>query len=168
MSFRWTSGIGRSLGGICASAYPPTFFAESSAKPCGNHAKPAREIWLPPDAARHRIQTTIRTFGGRPLTVYPSRHSVQHRPETTGPNFDGERANQWHRLVIMKTTTFLLATAVAAPAAVLAGVSAPIAFGITAVLGLSSIALSDYGNAYRRLEVAPVTAKGRERHPLAA
>ena len=43
----------------------------------------------------------------------------------------------------MKITIALLSTALIAPATILAGLAAPIAFGITAVLGLSSIAIGD-------------------------
>ncbi len=68
----------------------------------------------------------------------------------------------------MKTTLVLLTIALAAPATILAGVAAPVAFGVTAVLGLSSIALNDYGKTHSDYMLVTADAKRTERHPLAA
>lgn len=72
----------------------------------------------------------------------------------------------------MKTTLSLLSIALIAPATIAVGVSAPIAFGITAVLGVSSILLSDYGTVHHDYRTAPVVAKvaakPAERNALAA
>ena len=68
----------------------------------------------------------------------------------------------------MKISLALLTIALAAPATILVGVTAPVAFGATAALGLCSIALGDYGKVCTPCAVAPVTTKRTERHPLAA
>lgn len=62
----------------------------------------------------------------------------------------------------------LLTIALLAPASLLIGLSAPIAFGATAILGLGAIALADYGKTTVTYAVAPVTATASERHALAA
>lgn len=68
----------------------------------------------------------------------------------------------------MKTTIALLSTALIAPATILVGLAAPVAFGITAVLGLSSIAISDYRDATPNYTKTAVVVKRTETHPLAA
>lgn len=69
----------------------------------------------------------------------------------------------------MKLTTILLSTALLAPATILVGLASPIAFGITTVLGISAITLTDYGTAAeRRYDTAKVKAARTETHPLAA
>ena len=68
----------------------------------------------------------------------------------------------------MKTTLTLLTTALLAPVAILVGLAAPLAFGATAVLGLGSIALSDYGQPTPNYSMAAATVTKAERHPLAA
>lgn len=68
---------------------------------------------------------------------------------------------------LMKATAYLIAAAIIAPAAILIGAPAVAVAGASTVIGLSAIALSDYGKptcAYR--ETAAV--KRIERHPLAA
>ncbi len=67
-----------------------------------------------------------------------------------------------------KITLALLTTALIAPVTVLAGLTAPIAFGATAVLGMSSIALGDYSKTEVSYTKAPAAVKRTERHPLAA
>ncbi|MDB4474316.1 hypothetical protein N9023_04860 [Opitutaceae bacterium] len=68
----------------------------------------------------------------------------------------------------MKTTIALLSTALIAPATIMVGLAAPVAFGITAVLGLSSIAISDYRDATPSYAKTAVVAKRTEAHPYAA
>jgi hypothetical protein len=66
----------------------------------------------------------------------------------------------------MKTS--LLSVALLAPVSLLFGLAAPVAFGATAILGLSAIALADYGKNPVTYSTARVTANATERHALAA
>ena len=68
----------------------------------------------------------------------------------------------------MKTTIALLSTALIAPATILVGLAAPVAFGITAVLGLSSIAIGDYRDVTPSYTTTAALAKRTETHPFAA
>ena len=68
----------------------------------------------------------------------------------------------------MNTTSALLSTALIAPATILVGLAAPVAFGITAVLGLSSIAISDYRDTTPSYAKTVAVAKRTETHPYAA
>ena len=68
---------------------------------------------------------------------------------------------------LMKATAYLIAAAILAPAAILLGIGAVAVAGVTTAIGVSAIALSDYGKttcSYR--EAAAVKRIGR--HPLAA
>ena len=68
---------------------------------------------------------------------------------------------------LMKAAAYLIAAAILAPAAILIGASAVAVAGATTAIGVSAIALSDYGKttcSYRET----VAAKRAERHPLAA
>ena len=67
----------------------------------------------------------------------------------------------------MKLPPLFLTTALLAPAAILIGLAAPVAFGATTVLGLSSIALADYG-APKMTYHAHARAKSVETLPFAA
>jgi hypothetical protein len=69
----------------------------------------------------------------------------------------------------MKLTTFLLLSALLAPATMLLGLAGPVAFGLTTVFGLSAIMLADYGTpAHRGYHPAKVKAARTESHPFAA
>ena len=68
----------------------------------------------------------------------------------------------------MKTTIALLTTALMAPAAILFGLAVPIAFGATAILGVSSIALGDYAKPSPEYHRVVAKSKQSETHPLAA
>lgn len=69
----------------------------------------------------------------------------------------------------MKLTPLLLTAAILAPTTILVGLTGPIAFGVTTVLGLSAITLSDYGaDAERRYDTAKVKVVRTETHPFAA
>ena len=68
----------------------------------------------------------------------------------------------------MKTSSYLIASALLAPATILVGLAAPIALSITAIFGVLTIALSDYGR--RRptcLECAGLVVRA-EKLPMAA
>ncbi len=69
----------------------------------------------------------------------------------------------------MKVTAYLIAAAIAAPAAILLGASATLVAGAAIAIGLTAIALGDYSRTpvtYDR-ELA-TTAHQIERHALAA
>jgi len=71
----------------------------------------------------------------------------------------------------MKSTAYILAASLFAPGAILFGLAATIAFGISATAGVAAIALSDYGRPasnYAEVAVKAAQAKSVERLPLAA
>ena len=68
---------------------------------------------------------------------------------------------------LMKATAYLIATAIALPAAIIIGINATIVAATAITVGLAAIALGDYGrNPVNYCSAA--AAKAIERHPLAA
>ncbi len=68
----------------------------------------------------------------------------------------------------MKTSTSLIAAAIAAPTAVILGAPLALVVGVGITSGLAAIALRDYGRppvSYDRAVSAP---RASEKHPLAA
>lgn len=68
----------------------------------------------------------------------------------------------------MKTSSYLIATVLLAPATIIVGISVPVALGVSAIAGVLSVAVNDYGaRRLTYLEPARVAAKS-EHLPLAA
>lgn len=69
---------------------------------------------------------------------------------------------------IMKISSYLLATALLAPATIVVGLSAPIAASVAAIAGVLSVLMTDYGSRrFTYLEPTRVAAKS-EKLALAA
>ena len=73
-----------------------------------------------------------------------------------------------NRYTIMKTSSLLIASALLAPASILVGLAAPVALSITAVAGVLSVALSDYGTRGPTYFESVRVAAGAEKLPMAA
>ena len=68
----------------------------------------------------------------------------------------------------MKTSTYLIVSALLAPATILVGLAAPIALGVTVTAGVLSVALSDYNTRRPTYLDSVRVAASAEKLPLAA